>query len=169
MATAILAVALATIGGVLLSTEQHVRGAATRQRNVERCRQLAEALARELRDANFTDGDFEPNAPLDDTSIEYRKVVGWDAMTGVTLSPTRASGEFRRIALVNGTVTMSMPGLGYTMAEGVADLRFTLEPPNLLLITVRFEAADGHRDASDGQDTIADGVAVTVAMRNQLP
>jgi prepilin-type N-terminal cleavage/methylation domain-containing protein len=164
VATAIFSVAMTTVLGVLLSTETHVRTATTRQRLVERSRRLADVLVRELRDANFTAADLEPNAPLDDTSLEFRKVVGYDPTTGVALSPPRASNTFRRIWLApGGKITVDVPGFSYVVAEGVADLRFTLVPPNLLNVTVRVESSDGQGGTS------SDTIEVSVALKNQLP
>jgi hypothetical protein len=164
IAASVLAVAVTTIFGVLVSTETHVRGASARQRTVERSRRVADLLTRELRDANFTMPDFEPDAPFDDTSIEYRKVVGYDASTGAVLSPTRASGAFRRISLAGGTISMEMPGFTFTLAEGVSDLRFTYTPPNLLTIKVQVETM------TDGQlEKTRETLEVVVALKNQLP
>lgn len=169
VASAILAMAVSTIIGVLLSMETHVRAASSRQSTVERSRRVAEVLTRELRDANFTAADFKPSAPNDDTVIEYRKVVGYDPATGVVLSPTRASGEYRRIFLSGGCISMEMPGFSYTLAEGVSDLRFTYTPPDLLTIKVKVEAKAGRR-ASDGKTEITrDTVEVAVALKNKLP
>jgi hypothetical protein len=160
VATSILALAVTTILGVLLSMETHVRGASARQRTVERARKVADTLTRELRDANIAAADFDP--PFDETSIEYRKVVGYDAATGPVLSPTRASGNFRRIALAGGSIAMEMPGLSFTLAEGVTDLRFTFTPPSLL--TIKVEVA-----TQDGRETLRDAIEIAVALKNQLP
>lgn len=163
MASAILGLGLVLVLGALGALQEHASRAAARHRTVEGSRRLAELISREVRDLNLASGDLPPSFLIDDTRLEYRRVVGYDPVTGPLLDPARTTGEFRAIALDGARVVQRTPAGEFTLADGVADLRFTLTPPNLL--TIRVAMAVEHPPG----ETVSDAVEVTVVLQNRLP
>lgn len=163
VASGLLVSVASTTLGAFVSTSEHVGAATVRQTNIERCRRLADALARELRDANAVAADLAPPAPFEAASLGYRTVLGLDTTTlGPLLSPTRESGEFRRVALEGDQVVVDAPTGRRVLASGVAGLRLTLVAPRLLEVDVACEGRAG-----DGQ-LLRDRARVLVALENEL-
>ncbi len=164
VATGLLVGVAATTLGAFASTSEEVSAGAVRQTNVERCRRVADALARELRDANATPGDLDPPAPHEATALGYRAVVGLDPTTVTALlSPPRESGDFRRVSLEGDEVVLVTPAGTRALAAGVSDLRLTLLAPGLLELQVESQGRDGRGEL------LRDRVQVLVALENALP
>lgn len=161
---AILSVAMVTIGGAMLTTQHTVATAVTMQDATGQARRAADAVMAELRNANMVATDIQPDVPSNATSFEYRVVDGWDsANSRVLLAPTRASGNFRRLYLSQGSVLRDVPGIGLTtLASQVSDLRITFDGTDRLTIFVEVTRTD-----SKGETFTATATAVLL-VRNKL-
>ncbi|RMG10414.1 MAG: prepilin-type N-terminal cleavage/methylation domain-containing protein [Planctomycetota bacterium] len=138
VAAAIGAVLAGVALGMLLVVQEHAGDAAAWERATSRSREVLDRLAAELRVANLTPSDLDPDLPLAVTSLKYRRVVGYDESNDlILLDPPRASGLFHELALTaDGRIERRSPGGTLSLARGVSDLRFTLVPPDELQIQV---------------------------------
>jgi hypothetical protein len=127
----------------MTSAQQQATTSAVRQRTNGESRRMVHLLAREVRGLNLTATDLNPTSPFQSTSLEYRVVTGYDTGTQkVVLSPSRASGLFRRLRLQGTEILREVPGSTVTLASGISDLRFTLASTNRLTIEVAVTALD---------------------------
>lgn len=161
---AILSVAMVTIGGAMLSTQHTVATSVVMQDATGHARRAADAVVAELRNVNMVATDIQPDVPSNATSFQYRVIDGWDAGNSrVLLSPTRASGTFRRIYLSGTDVLRDVPGIGLTtIASEVSDLRITFDGTDRLTVLVTVTRTD-----SKG-DTFTATATETVLVRNKL-
>lgn len=161
---AILSVAMVTIGGAMLTTQRTVATSVTMQDATAQARRAADAIVAELRNVNMVASDIQPDVPSNATSFEYRLVDGWDSGNSrVLLSPTRASGNLRRIYLSQGSVLRDVPGIGLTtLASQVSDLRITFDGTDRLTVLVEVTRTDSRGDTFTAKAT------VVLLVRNKL-
>ena len=148
IAVALTAIVMGASYQFLLGAQRQASASAAHQRTAAQARRAAHEIARELRQANFTATDF-PDTPSAAASLRYRAITGYDAGSKkATLSPSRASGDFREIRFAGGVITRNDPsGTSYAIAQQIASLELTLVAPNKLLIHVSANATDSRGDA----------------------
>lgn len=188
IALAILAVSMVVISGSLMTAQRTVNESVAQEAVNATARRVAERVADELRDLNFTVADMVPNAPSDfrptgtpsgtaANKFQFRVLTDFDATTTLaTLSPTRLSASFcelYRDPATNRVHVRRGSGFTYEVArEHVTDLVVTraintvsgVSGPPTLLITVQVT----RRDPTTPGRTIVGAAQSRVVLRNQV-
>lgn len=171
---AVLAVALGTVLGGMVSTQEAVANSIASQEANAMARRTADSIVEALRDANLVATDMDPDTWSATTvkattpaGIGFRAIKGWDeANSRPLLSPTRASNGFQRLRFVGTDVILSntVTGEARTIASLVKDLKVTYDGTDTLTIEVTVERRDTRRSGEVFQAT----VTVQLFVRNKI-